>query len=70
MKAEEWRTLSSLYLPIALITRWGDADGSVPPEDDSEAEYLLKVLDHTMALFQATIIALHYSMSVHHANAY
>ncbi|KAE9385592.1 hypothetical protein BT96DRAFT_791764, partial [Gymnopus androsaceus JB14] len=54
VKAAEWRTLSSLHLPIALVIRWGDADGSAPPEDDSEAGYLLKVLDHTMALFQAT----------------
>ncbi|KAJ3783583.1 hypothetical protein GGU10DRAFT_243510, partial [Lentinula aff. detonsa] len=54
LKADEWRTLSTVYLPIALITLWGDIDSSAPPENDSEAAYLLKALDHTMALFQAT----------------
>lgn len=70
VKAAEWRTLSSIHLPIALIIRWGDANGSAPPQDDSEAGYFLKVLDHTMALFQATIVALRHSMSVRRANIY
>lgn len=70
VKAEEWRWLSSLFLPVALIIRWGDADGSAPPEDDSKAGRLLKILDHTMALFQATIIALLYTMSDRRANLY
>lgn len=35
VKAGEWRTLSSIHLPIALITRWGDAYGCAPPEDPS-----------------------------------
>ncbi|KAE9387234.1 hypothetical protein BT96DRAFT_792614, partial [Gymnopus androsaceus JB14] len=54
IKAGEWRTLSSLYLPVALIIRWGDNDGCAPPNDESESGLLLKALDHTMALFQAT----------------
>ncbi|KAJ3825927.1 hypothetical protein F5878DRAFT_507275, partial [Lentinula raphanica] len=54
LKADEWRTLSTLYLPIALIILWGDNDGLPPPADESEAGYLLQALDHTMALFQAT----------------
>lgn len=70
VKAGEWHILSSLYLPIALIILWGDVNGSAPPEDDSEAGYLLKLLDHTMALFQATIVALRYSMSSRRANIY
>ncbi|KAJ3818491.1 hypothetical protein F5880DRAFT_1491291 [Lentinula raphanica] len=27
LKADEWRTLSTLYLPIALVILWGDNDG-------------------------------------------
>ncbi|KAJ4465797.1 hypothetical protein C8J55DRAFT_375572, partial [Lentinula edodes] len=50
IKADEWRTLSTVYLPIALITLWGDNDGCSPPAND----LLLKALNHTMALFQAT----------------
>ncbi|KAE9388311.1 hypothetical protein BT96DRAFT_1004306 [Gymnopus androsaceus JB14] len=57
IKADEWRTLSTVFLPIALITLWGNIDGCTPPDDESELGYLLKVLDHTMALFQATILA-------------
>ncbi|KAF9261328.1 hypothetical protein L218DRAFT_870323 [Marasmius fiardii PR-910] len=56
IKADEWRILSSVQLPIALITLWGDDDGCVPPSDDTEAGLLFRALDHTMALFQATII--------------
>lgn len=66
IKADEWRTLSTIYLPIALVTLWGDEDGR-PPASDS---YLLRVLDHTMALFQATLIACRYSMSRTRAQSY
>lgn len=70
IKADEWRTLSTVFLPIALITLWGDADGCAPPEDESDAGFLLKALDHSMALFQATILACRHSMTVSRASAY
>ncbi|KAJ3874297.1 hypothetical protein F5051DRAFT_296924, partial [Lentinula edodes] len=50
IKADEWRTLSTIYIPIALISLWGEKEGQSP----LEGSYLLQVLDHTMALFQAT----------------
>ncbi|KAJ3911877.1 hypothetical protein F5877DRAFT_26462, partial [Lentinula edodes] len=50
IKADEWRTLSTIHLPIALITLWGEKEGQAP----SEESHLLQILDHTMALFQAT----------------
>lgn len=59
IKADEWRILSTVYLPIALVTLWGDNDGA-PPAQDS---YLLKVLDHTMALFQAVTLVVRYTMN-------
>ncbi|KAK0211558.1 hypothetical protein IW262DRAFT_1237382, partial [Armillaria fumosa] len=49
IKADEWRTLSTVFLPLALVTLWGDNDGKEP----DPSSYLLQVLDHTMALFQA-----------------
>ncbi|KAF5351480.1 hypothetical protein D9757_012880 [Collybiopsis confluens] len=70
LKADEWRTLSTLYLPIALITLWGDNDGVPPLVDNSEAGHLLKALNHTMALFQATVIACRYVMTEDRARAY
>ncbi|KAF5361343.1 hypothetical protein D9757_012333 [Collybiopsis confluens] len=70
LKADEWRTLSTLYLPIALVTLWGDNDGIPPPADMSEAGHLLQALNHTMALFQATTIACRYVMTANRARAY
>lgn len=66
IKAGKWHTVSTVFLPIALIILWGDNDGCAPPSDFS----LLKALDHTIALFQATIIACKYSVTSAHAEAY
>lgn len=52
IKADEWRILSSIFLPIALVILWGDK-GSLPSH--------LRALDHSMALFQAGIILCRYS---------
>ena len=68
IKADEWRTLSTVFLPIALITLWGDVDRRDPPDDQSA--FLLKALDHTMALFQATILACRRTMTPSRAMAY
>ncbi|KAE9384264.1 hypothetical protein BT96DRAFT_777084, partial [Gymnopus androsaceus JB14] len=50
IKADEWRILSTIYLPIALVLLWGEVNQEAPVEGSR----FLKVLDHTMALFQAT----------------
>ncbi|KAK0477175.1 hypothetical protein EDD18DRAFT_1087934, partial [Armillaria luteobubalina] len=60
IKADEWRILSTVFLPIALITLWGDKDG----EDPGETSQTLKILDHTMALFQAVNVVCRYTMNV------
>lgn len=70
IKANEWKWLSILHIPVALVIRWGDNDGLPPPVDDSDAGYLLKALDHTMALFQATMIACRQVMTTDRAEAY
>ncbi|PBK83608.1 hypothetical protein ARMGADRAFT_944824, partial [Armillaria gallica] len=62
IKADEWHTLSTIYLPIAFVTLWGDTK-----QEDSEA---LKILDHTMALFQAVTIVCHYTMTPTRAEKY
>jgi hypothetical protein len=66
IKADEWRTLSTVHLPIALITLWGDHDGQAPAKDD----YLFLVLCHTMALFQAVRICCSLVMTRTRAEAY
>jgi hypothetical protein len=49
IKADEWCILSTVYLPIALVTLRGK-ENSVPPREGS---HFLNILDHTMALFQS-----------------
>lgn len=53
IKAEEWRSLSGIYLPIALIALWGP--GSVHPSP-AIANRALEILNHTMLLFNAACI--------------
>lgn len=52
LKADEWRTMGTIYLPIALISLWGGGGPS-----GSESDYLRRVLDHTMALISAVSLA-------------
>jgi hypothetical protein len=66
IKADEWRILSTVYLPIALVTLWGEENGS-PPQDGS---HFLNLLDHTMALFQAALIVCRGTMTIDRATAY
>ncbi|KAE9395576.1 hypothetical protein BT96DRAFT_776692, partial [Gymnopus androsaceus JB14] len=70
IKADEWRTLSTIFIPIALVTLWGDDDGVAPPSDDSDEGLLFQALQHSMALFQATLIACRYTMTSDRIQAY
>jgi hypothetical protein len=47
-KADEWRTMATVYFPIALITIWGK-EGT-----DAESRHRLQLLDLTMCIVQAT----------------
>jgi hypothetical protein len=62
IKADEWHTLSTIYLPIGLVMLWGD-------KNDCDS-YLLKVLDHTMALFQVVTIVCRYRTNANRVNEY
>ena len=47
LKADEWQTMTTVYLPIALISLWSwRASHLTQPA----ADHLKQVLDHTMAL--------------------
>ena len=50
LKADEWRTMATIYLPLALISLWGE--GTSHPSPDICIK-LCRVLDHTMALVSA-----------------
>ncbi|KAF7335607.1 hypothetical protein MVEN_02215300 [Mycena venus] len=71
IKADEWRILATIYLPIALILLWGDwapQDGGFA--EGSEASRLLGMLDHSMALFQAVVLACRFTVTFERATAY
>ncbi|KAF7330467.1 hypothetical protein MVEN_02485900 [Mycena venus] len=71
IKADEWRILATIYLPIALILLWGDwapQDGAFA--EGSEASHLLGMLDHSMALFQAVVLACRFTVTFERATAY
>ncbi|KAH9940335.1 hypothetical protein B0H21DRAFT_697683 [Amylocystis lapponica] len=60
LKADEWRTLSTVYFPIALVSMWGE--GSQHPSDKVATRYR-RLLDHTMALVSAVIVVCKYTTS-------
>lgn len=64
IKADEWRTLSTIYLPIALVTFWEYVS---KPKDDADRQRLQKVLDNTMELVQAVTVL--FKRSTTEANA-
>jgi hypothetical protein len=67
LKADEWRTMATVYLPIALISLWGESSQNCPKE--LAAQYL-GILDHTMALVSAIRIACLRTMSEERITAY
>lgn len=56
IKADEWRLLATIYLPIALVLLWGEQVGK-------NAAHFLKLLIHSMPLFQAATIISRYTTS-------
>ena len=56
LKADEWCTMTTVYLPIALIGLWGT--GTIHGSS-SDAIYLCAVLHHTIDLVCAVSIAYH-----------
>lgn len=67
LKADEWRNMANLYLPIALVTRWGEGTTHATHEVGIR---LRKALDHTMSLFTAAHLACMRTTSKSRAMAY
>ncbi|KAG2059963.1 hypothetical protein BDR06DRAFT_979690 [Suillus hirtellus] len=55
LKADEWHTLTTLYLPIALVSLWGE--GSTHCTSEITVNHCV-ILDHMMALVSAVHIVL------------
>jgi hypothetical protein len=66
MKADEWRTLATIYLPLALVSLWGEQQTRVMGTSSSTGE----ILDHTMHLVQAVSIAMSYTITPGMAASY
>ena len=67
LKANEWRILATLYIPIALISIWGlDTEHPSP----SIADRQLKVLSHTMSLVSAVRLVFQTSTDKERAERY
>lgn len=64
MKADEWRLLATVYLPIALILLWGQDNLG------ENSAHFFAILQHTMAIFQATTIVCRYGMNLARATAF
>lgn len=67
LKADEWRTMFSIYLPIALVSLWGEGTSHSSAEVSSK---LRDMLDHTMALVSAILIACLRTTTLARASAY
>lgn len=63
VKADEWHLLATIYLPIALVLLWGEHVGP-------NAAHFSELLQHAMALFQATTIISRYTTSNARRTAY
>lgn len=67
LKADEWRTMTTVYFPIALISLWGKGTSH---ESQPAAARLKQVLDHTMALVSAITLACMRTMTKTRMTAY
>lgn len=54
LKADEWRTLCTIYIPLALVVLWGEGSKH---SDEAYEKRCRSVLDHTMKLVCAVNIA-------------
>lgn len=63
IKAGEWRILSTIHIPIALTTLWGK-------EGIPNQPHFLKLLNHSMALFEAVTLVVHNTITPAWASRY
>ena len=66
-KASEWCMFFTVYLPVALVSLWGESGSHL---EESNMVHLQKVLDNTMALVSAVSVASSHYMTSSQAGAY
>ena len=54
LRADEWHTISTIYLPLDLVSLWGKGTSHSLPDIGA---HLPCVLDHTMALVSTITLA-------------
>ena len=67
LKADEWRILCTVYLPLALISIWGHG---FRPASAKDSGFLAEVLENTMLLVCAVSILCKRSTSLEKAIKY
>ncbi|PPQ81527.1 hypothetical protein CVT26_011045 [Gymnopilus dilepis] len=67
LKADQWRALGTIHLPLALISMWF---GDVSIEDSVRARRCRSILDVTMELVSAVIVGTSRSVTRRNANQY
>ena len=66
LKADQWRTLGTTYLPISLIRLWNQLEDG----DAKRSQQCKKLLEVTLSLISAVIIASSRTTSQEKANLY
>ena len=67
VKADEWRNLSTIFLPIALISLWGEGTSHPSPAIAARVRH---ILNHTMLLVLAVSLACMRTMTPSRSAAY
>jgi Domain of unknown function (DUF4218) len=66
LKADQWRTLGTTYLPVSLIRLWGQLEDG----DDKRSQQCKRLLEVTLDLISAVVIASSRTTSQEKANLY
>lgn len=73
LKADEWRSFATIFLPLALIKEWGEKERDIEAGeaiDDWTSSRLSRALDHTMLLVSAITLACYRVTSAERIEAY
>lgn len=66
LKADQWRTFGTTYLPVLLIRLWGQLEDG----DDMRSQQCKKLLEVTLSLISAVVIASSRTTSQEKADLY